>query len=132
MTTVRSQLGWHAIARIPLLPGSPKTVALGTAIGLFLAFTPTLGVQMMIAATLAIVLRGSASAAVAAVWVSNPLTVGPIYAATYGLGVLVLPGSGPITALLVGGALAGLVAALVGYRLVFYSMQRRDQPIIAA
>ena len=113
----------HQIMR---LPGSPQALALGVAIGLFLAFTPTLGVQMLLAAVLAAGLRASKAAALAAVWISNPLTAAPIYAATYGVGVWVRPDSGPILALSVGGVLLGLLAALVGYGVVYRVMCRRE------
>jgi hypothetical protein len=65
---------------------SPHAVAMGTAIGVFLAFTPTVGLQMILAALIATALGVSRAAAVIPVWISNPLTLVPIYGSTYWVG----------------------------------------------
>jgi len=54
-------------------------------IGLFTAFLPILG-QMPIAALLALICRVNLPIAVALVWISNPITIPPIFFATYELG----------------------------------------------
>src|SRR5690606_26705234 len=73
--------------RLVLKPNvSAHAVALGTAIGVFLAFTPTVGLQMVLAAVIATAVRGSRAAAVLPVWISNPLTFVPIYGCTYWVG----------------------------------------------
>lgn len=54
-------------------------------IGLFTAFLPLLG-QMPIAAALALMFRVNMPIAVALVWISNPLTMPPIFYATYEFG----------------------------------------------
>ncbi|MAZ89806.1 MAG: ATP-binding protein [Cellvibrionaceae bacterium] len=58
-------------------------------IGLFTAFLPILG-QMPIAALLALVCRVNLPIAVALVWISNPITIPPIFFATYELGRWIL------------------------------------------
>ncbi len=58
-------------------------------IGLFVAFLPTIG-QMPIAALLALLFRVNLPIAVALVWISNPLTMPPIFFATYELGRWIL------------------------------------------
>lgn len=75
-----------------MLDGSPEAIARGTALGLFVAFTPTIGFQVLLAAALAPLLRANVPAAVAMVWVTNPATVGPAFALTYRVGRLVWGG----------------------------------------
>lgn len=58
-------------------------------VGLFVAFLPTLG-QMPIAAGAALLCRVNLPIAVALVWISNPVTMPPIYFACYELGRWVL------------------------------------------
>ena len=61
---------------------------MGVALGAFIAFTPLIGLQTLLAALVATVVGASKKAAMLAVWISNPLTMGPIFAVTYQLGVL--------------------------------------------
>ena len=51
-----------------------KALAGGLAVGVFIALTPTPGVQMILAAMAAIALRVNLPVAVAACWVTNPAT----------------------------------------------------------
>lgn len=60
-------------------------VASGLGLGVFLAFIP-IPFQMMAAAAGAILLRANLPLAVAAVWVSNPLTMPPMLYFSYRLG----------------------------------------------
>lgn len=66
--------------------GSAETIALGFAIGMFVAFTPTVGVQMLIAVGLATLFRASRPASIVPVWITNPATLAPIYLFTYKIG----------------------------------------------
>ena len=68
------------------LRGSPEAIAGGVAIGMFVAFTPTIGFQMVIAAFLATLLRANRPVAVAMVWLTNPFTAPPVFIATYWVG----------------------------------------------
>lgn len=65
---------------------SPKRIALGISIGVLIAFTPSIGFQMGLALVLASILNASRVAAMASVWITNPLTMGPIFALTYAVG----------------------------------------------
>jgi len=56
------------------------------AIGVFVGFTPPLGLQMITAAVLATLTHSNRAAAVAAVWITNPFTALPIYVLTYRVG----------------------------------------------
>jgi uncharacterized protein (DUF2062 family) len=69
---------------------APEAVALGICIGLFVGFSPLYGLQMILALLLALILHGSKIAAMLTVWITNPLTVIPIYSLTYWLGVRLL------------------------------------------
>ncbi len=66
-----------------------RSVSGAVALGLFIGFMPILG-QMFVAAILAIVLRVNLPISVMSVWVSNPLTVAPLYFAAYKVGAWVL------------------------------------------
>ncbi len=58
-------------------------------IGLFCAFMPV-PTQMLLAALLAIVSRSNLPIAVALVWITNPLTIGPMFFFAYKLGLWLL------------------------------------------
>lgn len=66
-----------------------KAVAGGAALGLFIGFMPIFG-QMIVAASLAILFRVNLPTSVAVVWISNPLTMAPIYFFAYEVGSWVL------------------------------------------
>lgn len=135
----------YAFVRILRSPGAPHEIAGGLAVGLFVAFLPVL--QMPVAVALATGLgwltrnRLSRTAAAAGVWLTNPLTAGPLYGASYLIGRpivrLLMPSvpselppldfaqvwsMGPLAlqallALLLGGVAIGVPVALVGYRI---------------
>ena len=69
---------------------TPHRLALGAALGTFIAFLPIVGVQSLFALFLAAVLRVNKALAVLAVWITNPATVLPIYSACYLLGRFIL------------------------------------------
>lgn len=66
-----------------------RSIAGGTAIGIFCAFLP-MPFQMLPAAMLAILFRANIPISIALVWLTNPLTVVPVAWATYHLGALML------------------------------------------
>ena len=66
------------LRRIVYSRSSTPSIAAGVALGVFIAFTPTVGLQMLIAALLATAFRVNVLAAVVPVWITNPLTVMPI------------------------------------------------------
>ncbi|MCD6499556.1 MAG: DUF2062 domain-containing protein [Deltaproteobacteria bacterium] len=72
--------------------GSPHAVALGFAIGVFVAFTPTVGFQMVIGATIAHFLKANRVIAAALAWITNPITVAPIYYFNYRVGLFFVGG----------------------------------------
>ncbi|WP_145092694.1 DUF2062 domain-containing protein [Rosistilla carotiformis] len=72
----------------------PHPLALGVAIGLFVTFTPTIGLQMLLVMLLAWALRANKVVGIPIVWLSNPATFVPIYLPCYQVGRLIL-GSEP-------------------------------------
>jgi uncharacterized protein (DUF2062 family) len=63
------------------------------AVGLFMAFVPV-PFQMLLAAGGAILFRVNLPISVALVWITNPLTMGPMFYAAYRLGAWLLGSSG--------------------------------------
>jgi uncharacterized protein (DUF2062 family) len=59
----------------------------GLAVGIFIALTPTMGVQIFLAVVVSYFLRVNIPAAVAACWITNPLTAPIIYPLQYKLGI---------------------------------------------
>lgn len=72
------------------LRGKPQVVAKGLAVGVFAGCFPFLGFQSLIGLFLASVCRGSKVAALAATWISNPLTYLPLFIFNYKIGKLLL------------------------------------------
>ena len=72
--------------------GTPHAIAGGFSLGIFLALTPTVGVQLIIAVFLATVFKVSRPAALIAVMVTNPVTIPPIFTFNYYIGSLFIDG----------------------------------------
>lgn len=66
-----------------------RSTAGGIAVGVFVAFLP-IPMQMLLAALIAIVIRVNLILAVVLVWVSNPLTIGPMLYASYRTGAFLM------------------------------------------
>ncbi len=58
-----------------------RAVARGIAVGLFVGLTPTVGIQTVLMIGACLLLRANFPAAFVISWISNPLTVGPLYVA---------------------------------------------------
>jgi hypothetical protein len=126
--------------RIKELHGEPRYIAMGMAIGVFIGVTPTIPFHTIIAIALAFILKGSKPAAAIGVWFANPLTIPFFYIGSFKLGTLILNKPIPfdvkfesITALLtlgmdvtiamiVGGAILGILPAIVAYILTYRIM----------
>lgn len=126
----------YALARLRRLGDSPHTVALGFACGVFVSFSPFLGLHTVLALALAWLLRGNIVAALIGTAVGNPLTFPIIVTVSLQLGWAILgPGDAVVPETmtfgwvfdnlgavfwpwLVGGVVPGLVAASLGYWLI--------------
>jgi len=78
-------LGKHAF-HPKVWKSDKRSIAGGLATGLFTAFTPTIPFQMLLAAVVAIYFKVNLPIALAACWVTNPLTAVPIYVASQKIG----------------------------------------------
>lgn len=96
------KLAWYSSPRrllrsIIMLDDSAHSIALGTAIGMFIALTPTVGIQMLMVLCFAFLTRPffrfNQFAALITVYVSNPLTLVPIYWFDYKIGTYYVGGS---------------------------------------
>jgi len=76
--------------RILHVEDSASSIAGGVAVGLFVGFTPLLGLHMLLALAGAAILRVNKAVAVLCVWISNPFTLLPIYVPAYMLGRVML------------------------------------------
>ncbi len=83
---------WRGLRRVVRLRASPHAIALGVAIGVFVGVTPTVGLQMLIAVFVATLLGASRLAAVVPVWITNPVTIVPMYSFNYWVGRLLVGG----------------------------------------
>jgi len=134
------------IERVKNLQGDPHYIAVGMAIGVFVAITPTIPFHTALALALAFMLRGSKAAAVIAVWISNPLTIPFFYLGSYKVGNFILGNSIPFDpkyeslselahlgldatiALMVGGVILGIIPAIAAYfitRKIFITLRAR-------
>ncbi|MCA9121238.1 MAG: DUF2062 domain-containing protein [Planctomycetaceae bacterium] len=68
----------------------PGRLALGAAIGVFFAFTPTFGIQMLLVVFAAWLLRANKAVGLPVVWISNPATMMIIYYPCYIVGCTIL------------------------------------------
>ena len=80
----------YVMLRTRRIGASPHRLALGVAIGVFVASTPLLGLQFLLAAALAWTFRASLPAAIIGTFWANPVTCPPIWLASYGIGAALL------------------------------------------
>jgi len=74
------------------LRGSPEAIGRGVAIGFFVAFTPTIGLQVIAAAFLSTLFNANRLAALLPVWITNPATMPFVFTFTYWVGRFFWPG----------------------------------------
>lgn len=87
-------LGW----RLVRLKGDPHALALGVAIGVFVAALPIFGAQMLSAVVLAWLLRASIAAALLATFLANPIVTPLLWVAAYAAGQMALNTADPLSA----------------------------------
>src|SRR4051794_2657705 len=76
--------------RVLRLSGSPHTIAIGFAAGLFVAWSPLFGVHYLLAIACAFLVRGNVLAAVLSTTLGNPLTLPAMWALDYKVGEIML------------------------------------------
>lgn len=145
MTATKSSLKDRLKAffvRIKKLQGDPRYIAMGMAIGVFVSVTPTIPFHTVIAILLAFILRGSKPAAAIGVWFANPVTIPFFYIGSLKIGALILNRPIPLdvkfesitalmdlgldvtAAMLLGGAVLGILPAIIAYFLTHRLMTR--------
>lgn len=72
---------------------TPHRIALGVAIGMFVAITPTPGIQMALTLALATLLKANKIVGLPLVWLSNPVTAIPILLPCWHVGRTLVPTS---------------------------------------
>ena len=80
------------IYRVLHVDDTPHRIALGLAVGIFMTWTPLIGLQMILTVLLSALLRANKFVGVPFVWISNPLTAVPLYGFNFVVGAWILPG----------------------------------------
>ena len=73
-----------------MLNDTPHGIAMGVAVGLLVGLTPTVGLQMAIVALISLFIRCNRTAGCAIVWITNPVTMVPIFFFNYVVGARLL------------------------------------------
>lgn len=86
---------WRRLKQIVIhnilhLDDTPHRIAWGVCIGAMVAFTPTLGLQIVIYLPLAALLRANKLSGIPILFISNPFTAVPLYYATWSVGAAVM------------------------------------------
>jgi len=87
---IANRLKTFFIYRVLHVDDTPHRIALGVAAGIFIAWTPTIGFQMLLTILLATLLRANKLVGVPFVLISNPFTLIPVYYPSYLLGCWLL------------------------------------------
>lgn len=80
----------HYLRQLLALDDTPERIALAFALGVFLAFSPLLGLHTLLGLTIAFIFGLNRVAVLLGVWVNNPWTLVPIYAAAAYVGGLLI------------------------------------------
>jgi uncharacterized protein (DUF2062 family) len=137
--------------RFVKIRGTPREIAMGFALGVFVGMSPTMGFQTAIAVFVAALFKWNKISAAIGVWISNPVTAPILYGVTYFAGARILGGNGYLHppdllgvtvflrilerapeifwAMTVGGILLGAPLALAAYTFAFSAVSRYQEGI---
>lgn len=123
--------------RFVKIRGHSREIALGIALGVFIGFSPTMGIQTILAVFLAALFGWSKISSAVGVWVTNPFTAPFLYWVTYQVGATIIGSKSTVNpeaflgfvsftelihdgpriflALLVGGLIVGLPMAALSF-----------------
>lgn len=126
----------------------PKQAAKGFSLGIFFAMTPLVCIKFVITLLLASLFRWNRAAATIGVLTANPLTVPIIFSSAYFVGSIILgmdsaldintlfsqqgiaqllsESKDIVMAMLIGGTVNGIVAAIVAYYAAFFALRRKQ------
>jgi uncharacterized protein (DUF2062 family) len=82
------------VNRILGLNDTPHRIAWGVFLGFVVAFTPTVGLQMLIYVLVASIFRANKMSGIPPIWLTNPITMVPIYLGCWRIGAFVLDTDG--------------------------------------
>jgi uncharacterized protein (DUF2062 family) len=85
-TTVLKFIHRKIIKPIFTINDTPHSIALGVAFGMFVALTPTVGFQMLTVAIVGTLIKANRIIGLILCWISNPITMIPMYYGYYWLG----------------------------------------------
>ena len=134
----------RAYVRFVKIRGTPRQIAGGVAIGLFIGFSPIV-FQTVLAVFLAALSKANKFAAAAGVWITNPFTAPFIFSVTYMIGApliglhntfslrafadvsafieLVQQAPRIFIALQIGGIIVGIPTAAIGYLITYRAVE---------
>jgi hypothetical protein len=86
---------WHQARRLIVhnvlhADDTPHSIAMGAAIAMFIAVLPLIGIQMVLSVFIAALLRVNKAICIPIVWISNPITMVPLYAGCLAVGRFVM------------------------------------------
>ena len=143
MTTIEKLK--QQVKKILSLDAHPGHIAAGFAVGVFISFTPFFGLHTPMAIAFAFIFRINKLSCITGAWVNTPLTVVPVLAASYKLGMVLLGQKSAVfqvtsldwngikgyaTAIILGSSLIGFFAALAGYAVCYWlviAFRRKDE-----
>ncbi len=82
----------RALRALGRATGTAHQIALGVAIGFFIGWLPIVGIQMAVAVVVCQVLRANKLVPIFPIWLTNPVTIVPIYSFNYWIGWLIVGG----------------------------------------
>lgn len=72
--------------RLMTIEDTPHNIAMGVFIGVMVAYQPIVGLQMIVGAIICKVIGANVIASLPMAWITNPVTIVPIFYGTYKLG----------------------------------------------
>lgn len=127
------------------LNDSPHRIALGVALGVFIAFTPTFGLQILLYLGIASAIGANKLSGIGPLFINNPLTLLPMYYGAWRLGGFMMEAAGsplpPIAwegdltlmlgsitdigiELWLGSVVLGIIAAIPAYFIAIIAVER--------
>ena len=90
---LRKAEGWFV--HLLHLDDTAHQIAMGAAIGVLIALTPTIGLQMLLVLLATSAVRANKVAGLPMPWITNPVTILPIFSLNYVVGHALVGGPGP-------------------------------------
>lgn len=82
----------RALRALGRATGTAHQIAMGVAIGFFVGWLPIIGIQMAVAVVVCQIFRANKLVPIFPIWLTNPVTMVPIYSFNYWVGWLVVGG----------------------------------------